>query len=639
MSNPGIRYIYYYVLTEIQNKLSGIENDIINAKYDMILKKEIDKERNWQPLARFIKENVIIDDKYYSNIIDIFRVHDVIVFSLICYEPKDVKTSTIDLWQIAKNTNIFSLELPDNFLGNDIIYFFSVDKDKINDLSQLFLKDYFRVETETTKEICNSFSIYKLPPMYAINNGQFLLIYEKGKENEVDDIIDRYFISHRTFVLKIYRNLIDVKPFIQNMKDFVKKVVAGEIDIDEQMWYNYNYNIMSFENILNNANRNIRNMQLMESEIDRVRIGENSLKFMNWIETKLQKQVEEFKYEIELLNENKTHLCEILEYKKTRIEKKEIEISPVLNFIKEIKIKEIMRNRLKKWDSDVFSLWLWGCDVNPLFPDHGKIHIKRIEGIAADFLKNHNKVLNLNDIEIFLLINSIWLHDIGMAGNFIEEDRREIRKKHALFSKQRIEFEWESLGLSSVQESYIIGLIALYHSSKTPLTPQEQEILHRSGRNMLTKNICPETIHFSLENIESTIRIRLLCALLRLFDVLDIGVVRLAIHKKGDWINNVIVRLDEEIEKASDEKSKEKYIKLKKEYVETKNHYEAHTYIKGLKIKDTEITFIIDPTADDTVKDFLKNEIIKEDIITALQVLKKYGIPDIKVNIKAEGAC
>ena len=158
------------------------------------------------------------------------------------------------------------------------------------------------------------------------------------------------------------------------------------------------------------------------------------------------------------------------------------------------------------------------------FTNHGIPHssnvLNRIFQLLGDWdLKSDEK--KLNEYEVFLLAVCSWCHDLGMlrqdGENFDDYGLLEkARKEHAKRIIPYLEKYYLKMGLLDETERTLISQICLHHSSKEDLGGVEdiQEIL--------------------LDNKVVTVRTRLISALLRLSDALDIDKERLPIEENRD---------------------------------------------------------------------------------------------------------
>lgn len=159
------------------------------------------------------------------------------------------------------------------------------------------------------------------------------------------------------------------------------------------------------------------------------------------------------------------------------------------------------------------------------FTPHGPDHCKAVENILYDLLpipyETKEKSLpsidliqiapnvQLSEIERFYLINSAWLHDLGMIKQSNGEDSKkggeEIRDNHHIRSEKFIVEHFAKLQLFESEVS-ILGTLAYYHRRRCPIDE------------------CPELI--KIIDHKDTIRVRLLAAYLRLADAMHVDISR-----------------------------------------------------------------------------------------------------------------
>jgi tetratricopeptide (TPR) repeat protein len=139
----------------------------------------------------------------------------------------------------------------------------------------------------------------------------------------------------------------------------------------------------------------------------------------------------------------------------------------------------------------------------PHYTDHGETHCKTLEKnldeLIPDELKNE-----INEYEIFVLLSSVYLHDVGiMCATTSEEENKEIRKNHHERSEQFITNNLKDL--LNGPERYVIGKMAFAHRDFVPI---DDIVLVRTIR------------HTTLGNQQ--IRVQFLAGLLRLADSCDL---------------------------------------------------------------------------------------------------------------------
>jgi len=142
--------------------------------------------------------------------------------------------------------------------------------------------------------------------------------------------------------------------------------------------------------------------------------------------------------------------------------------APLLDEFKDNGIREKLEKKLSKWEH------LWIGDQIPETVEHARYHSHRLLELAYYFLKFTE--VRLSDEELFLLVSSIWLHDIGHSQLSCElpngynlriaEFPTLVRRWHNLSSYQRIK---EKNLLDDQDTSNSVALICKYHRNKMPL--------------------------------------------------------------------------------------------------------------------------------------------------------------------------
>jgi len=140
------------------------------------------------------------------------------------------------------------------------------------------------------------------------------------------------------------------------------------------------------------------------------------------------------------------------------------------------------------------------------FTDHGVTHCENIISIL-DRMILVDVEENMNEHETFLLLCAVWLHDIGMLVKRKEESVDQVRATHHQRGRQIIRTGLNQIDLTD-DERFIIGEITYYHRKTEDLgkAKEQIEIQHNSQT--------------------SRVRVRLLCALLRLADACEIAHTR-----------------------------------------------------------------------------------------------------------------
>ena len=237
---------------------------------------------------------------------------------------------------------------------------------------------------------------------------------------------------------------------------------------------------------------------------------------------------------------------------------------------------------------------------NPLhihYTDHSIEHSIRIVNIISKIIENIN--VKFNEEEKFILLAAILLHDIGMqTPDYADlgelpldiEGLEKIRKKHHEYSENLIidsiqysEGETYFLGLNSKEEFVDdIALVAKYHR-KMDIGSLDNDVIG-----------------------DKVIRLRLLCALIRLGDCLDLDYRRVDIKRLLVFTNIPI---------------------------ESKFYWYSHHYVNGLLIETQKIHIYFKfPKCYESKKEFtnqfieyMENE-VKKQIDEVYDILDKYNI-------------
>lgn len=259
----------------------------------------------------------------------------------------------------------------------------------------------------------------------------------------------------------------------------------------------------------------------------------------------------------------------------------------------------------------------------PEMVNHGIRHIHNLLRIFNNFLVNYNDKLEkrLNDYEIFFLIISIYLHDIGMQGYKDIEECLEVRKEHGKLTADILKHTvknrkyFSDLMLKKKDESGII-LICKYHQSGTILEDLNDKSLEKDGEK---------------------IRIKLLAAILSIIDQCDISCKRSGeadiINSKKEECEEQINEIKEIIKKGKDEKNK-KYLEYL-EYLESQSeHYKMHSEIEDIRFSNDNI--IIKPYPSSEEEEILgkAEDYIRKELERSGPVLKEYGINITGVKIE-----
>jgi len=143
----------------------------------------------------------------------------------------------------------------------------------------------------------------------------------------------------------------------------------------------------------------------------------------------------------------------------------------------------------------------------PHYTDHGNNHCNAVELTLKEILADV-VFKDFNEYEYFILLTSIWLHDIGiMVKKDASESQEKIREHHNERSREMIRTQFTNLLLP--QERIVIGNICWSHSIDADITKLVETKILR---------------HPEIGNME--IRVQFLAALLRLCDALDLCCTR-----------------------------------------------------------------------------------------------------------------
>jgi len=188
---------------------------------------------------------------------------------------------------------------------------------------------------------------------------------------------------------------------------------------------------------------------------------------------------------------------------------------------------------------------IWGVDhIISDFTDHGVDHSLRLVNYASDMLNNNN--FKLTQEETYLLLSSIFLHDIGMQcyapnifDKFLQEAENIARDKKLSFKV--IEFTAKSaMKLNENEQNFIREYHSLLTAAMINYSFNNPDyILHEACRDFQTnlrkdlEDICLYHSKYPIIDCEENLSIiiggrkRLIAAILRLADELDIDYNRI----------------------------------------------------------------------------------------------------------------
>lgn len=214
------------------------------------------------------------------------------------------------------------------------------------------------------------------------------------------------------------------------------------------------------------------------------------------------------------------------------------------------------------------------------YTPHGPEHMSRVEHILHRLIPN-KEVENLKMCERFYLLASAWLHDVGMLRGINGDSERDlskyddetIRKNHHKRAEKFIVNHFSRLDVDN-KDAQALGLLALFHRRSVPLMN------------------CPN--EFPVAN--TTIRLRLLAAYLRLADSLDIDQSRspsseyaicisynISVNSKLHWIKSRLVS------GISIEPENHRIIV----YFKQPHDYAIKDEIKRMRLKENEIPILL----------------------------------------------
>lgn len=185
-----------------------------------------------------------------------------------------------------------------------------------------------------------------------------------------------------------------------------------------------------------------------------------------------------------------------------------------------------LEQKTRRWEH------LWIGDQIPETVEHSRGHSLRLLELGADLLEPifEDQSDFLSPVELYLLICSIWLHDIGHAELEYNIDSGKtipvalfpslVRKWHDLLSYQRIKRRDDLKG----DEKEAIALICKYHRRKKPLEGPdawEDEIFKEVKVEPLGKVLGNNPLQLNGKNIPPD-RMLLIAALLRVLDGCDV---------------------------------------------------------------------------------------------------------------------
>ena len=227
----------------------------------------------------------------------------------------------------------------------------------------------------------------------------------------------------------------------------------------------------------------------------------------------------------------------------------------------------------------------------PHFVDHGESHCENIDSLLYRIIPANVKE-KMSENEIYLLLCGVWLHDIGMLSKEKDETDKQVRETHHERSRKLIRKELPEIDLTE-DERYIVGEIAFFHRKIEDIN--------------LAKDVYETQIGPSLLKV----RVRLLCALVRLADGCEIA------HSRSSRKLLNITSVDEE----------------------AKFHHETHLHVSAIDFDHVSheiMVYVRVKHQEDALKlsAFLRSNIEKE-LFSVKDVLCENGIEfnTVKINV------
>jgi hypothetical protein len=196
---------------------------------------------------------------------------------------------------------------------------------------------------------------------------------------------------------------------------------------------------------------------------------------------------------------------------------------------------------------------VWHFTRVPEMVRHDRPHAENVYRILAKLmrvLQERNLLPRFNPIELYCLVNAVFLHDIGLSGGIVPDDEGRpvplrdyypVRRLHGRIAQHKLcgpgEVAVYRLAAGAGQP---VGLLCAYHQREAPIHESWgpwSESVHVMGRpHTFTLRVLPaDRLHVGLKlpngrERQGTVRLRPLAALLRLADALDVNRKR-----AGDW--------------------------------------------------------------------------------------------------------
>lgn len=196
---------------------------------------------------------------------------------------------------------------------------------------------------------------------------------------------------------------------------------------------------------------------------------------------------------------------------------------------------------------------VWHFTRVPEMVRHDRPHAENVYRILAQLmkvLKGNGLLPEFNPVELYCLVNAVFLHDIGLSGGILPDDQgclvplREyypVRRLHGRISQHKLAGPDEvKVYLLAAGAGHPVGLLCGYHQRQAPIHESYgtwSETVHVEGQSHtftlkpLDEGICVElNLLNNKETRGARVQLRPLAALLRLADALDVNKVR-----AGDW--------------------------------------------------------------------------------------------------------
>jgi len=168
------------------------------------------------------------------------------------------------------------------------------------------------------------------------------------------------------------------------------------------------------------------------------------------------------------------------------------------DWIEKDTLQKELRNNIRRWE------YIWLGDKIPETVEHARGHTQRLLELAAQLLipifhdnKDRNQQRFLSNEELYILISSIWLHDIGHGAFYLEKDgsgkRRDITNLPILVRDLHHWLTWEMLKIDGNGERYgltgnkleAVAEVCKYHRFWMPLKKEHV-------RNCLSQKECKD---------------------------------------------------------------------------------------------------------------------------------------------------